>query len=123
MYIKWLWIYLSHVIAWLEDGCVRYLQAKMKKIARTEKKFIVASSNRSQDSSNTASAGIAAPHIGSIGESRSELQSYNGWLARRQELLEHLQELLVSQETMLITALVKMVQKRSWLHAHSSLCA
>ena len=22
MYVKWLWIYLSHVIVWLEDGCV-----------------------------------------------------------------------------------------------------
>jgi len=37
--------------------------------ARTEKKFIAAPSNCSQDSSNTASAGIVAPRIGSTGES------------------------------------------------------
>ena len=53
----------------------------------------------------------------------SELRSYIGSLARQQELLERLQELLISQETTLITALVKMVQKRSWLHARSSLRA
>jgi len=41
----------------------------MKKTARTEKKFIVAPSNRSQDSNNTASAGIAVQGIGSTGES------------------------------------------------------
>ena len=71
MYVKWLWIYLSHVIASLEDqdGCVYGNSKKTKKTARTEKKFIVAPSNRSQDSSNTASAGIAAPRIGSTGES------------------------------------------------------
>jgi len=40
-----------------------------EKTTRTEKKFIVAPSNRSQDYSNTASAGIAAPRIGSTGES------------------------------------------------------
>jgi len=45
------------------------LQAKTKKTARTEKNFIIAPSNRSQDSSNTASTGIAAPRIGSTGES------------------------------------------------------
>jgi len=69
MYVKWLWIYLSHMIAWLEDGCVYGNSKKRQKDSQNREEIHRSPSSCSQDSSNTTSASIAAPCIGSTSES------------------------------------------------------
>ena len=69
MHIKWLWIYLSHMLHDSKMAVHMVTPSEDEKSSQTGKKSIVAPSNHSQDFTNTISAGIAAPPSGSTSES------------------------------------------------------